>query len=171
MRLGERNFRRNCGLRLPPDGEMINGQAMGRVADLRYGLCRMSFNGCEVIAVYNALVYTGKTAALTDVARHMERYRMLMGIFGCDPYKIGKALEHFGVSGRRVKNTDGAQAFIMTFWTGVPLFSSVHTVFCVKTAEGTKVFNRYNNSEGAELFRSVSEAAGGHRIITIYRIL
>ena len=121
---------------------MINGQAVGRVADLRYGLCRMSFNGCEVIAVYNALVYTGKTAVLTDVARHMERYRMLMGIFGCDPYKIGKALEHFGVSGRRVKNTDGAQ-----------------------------VFNRYNNSEGAELFRSVSEAAGGHRIITIYRIL
>ena len=41
----------------PELGKMINGQGMGLVSKLRYGICPMSFNGCEVIAVHNALVY------------------------------------------------------------------------------------------------------------------
>ena len=76
---------------------MINGQALGHVSDMRYGLCPMSFNGCEVISVYNTLAYLGKPLPLPEISLYMERSRSLMGIFGCFPFSMGKALRHFGV--------------------------------------------------------------------------
>ena len=53
MLINRYNYEQN--LRCHIKDEMINGQGMGEVSKLRYGLCRMSFNGCEVISVYNAL--------------------------------------------------------------------------------------------------------------------
>ena len=78
------NYRENCrcAVRLP-EKEMINGQGRGDVSRLRYGICHMSFNGCEVISVYNALQYKGKPQPLPEVAAFMERYRLLMGFFRC----------------------------------------------------------------------------------------
>lgn len=72
-------------------GKMINGQGRGAVSKYRYGICHMSFNGCEVIAVHNALVYLGIPEKLSDIAFYMERFRMLFGFFGCNPYKIGQS--------------------------------------------------------------------------------
>ena len=50
----------------------------------------MAFNGCEVIAVYNALLYLGKSALLCDISFFMEKYKMLFGLFGCNPYALIK---------------------------------------------------------------------------------
>ena len=110
---------------------MINGQALGAVSQLRYGLCRMSFNGCEVISVYNALTYLGKAAPLPEIALYMEHFRMLMGIFGCYAGRIGRALEKFGAEYVRADKYRGEKAFIVSYWTGRPFLSSIHTVFCV----------------------------------------
>lgn len=154
----------------PEFGKMINGQGLGLVSRLRYGICRMSFNGCEVIAVHNALVYLGKPRPLREVAFYMERFRMLMGFFGCNAYRIGRALEHFGAECARVKNTDDAKAFIISFWTGRRFLSSIHTVLCVREGGSIKVYNRYNNVCTAELCGSVEEVAGRRRPIAIYRI-
>lgn len=127
------NLRHNTERTASPEvGRMINGQALGAVSKLRYGICRMSFNGCEVIAVHNALVYLGIPKPLTDIAFYMERFRVLMGFFGCNAYKLGKALKHFGAECSRVKTPDDSKAFIITFWTGRRLLSSVHTVFCIR---------------------------------------
>ena len=40
--------------------EIINGQGLGYVADMRYGLFPMSYNGCEMIAIYNLLILEGR---------------------------------------------------------------------------------------------------------------
>ena len=50
---------------------MINGQALGDVSKIKYGLFRMSFNGCEVIAVCNALEYLGSKITVERVSRYM----------------------------------------------------------------------------------------------------
>lgn len=153
-----------------PFGEMINGQALGRVSKYRYGLCPMSFNGCEVIAVHNALVYLNKPRPLGEIAFYMERFKSLFGIFGCNPYKIGKALANFGANHVRTKNADGAEAFIVTFWTKIPFLSSIHTVFCVRNDKGITVYNRANRCPGTRTYGKIEDFIGKRKPITLYII-
>ena len=75
MIIGKYNYRHNViKSRDFCNGNMINGQALNTVSEMRYGLCHMSFNGCEVISVYNALAYLKKT--------DIERYRALIEKLG-----------------------------------------------------------------------------------------
>lgn len=165
------NLRYNSEIAEQPEfGKMINGQGRGCVSKLRYGICCMSFNGCEVIAVHNALVYLGKPKPLKDIAFYMERFRMLMGFFGCNAHRIGKALRHFGAACERVRNADDSNAFIITSWNGFPFLSSIHTVFCVREGSCIRVYNRYNTVETAQLCRSTEEITGRHRPIAVYKI-
>jgi hypothetical protein len=155
----------------PEFGKMINGQGLGLVAKFRYGICPMSFNGCEVIAVHNALVYLKKPRPLAEIAYYMERFRVLMGFFGCNAYSIGKALRYFGAENVRSRNADGSQAFIITFWTKRPFLSEIHTVFCVRTDHGIAVYNRYNNCPTVRFCNTVEEIAGKRRPIAVYNLL
>ena len=168
------NLRHNSKNVPPPDfGKMINGQGMGNTANFRYGICHMSFNGCEVIAVHNALVWLGIPKPLSDVAFFMERYRVLMGFFGCNAYQLGKGLEHFGAAYRRtdkVSEAEASNAFIITFWTKKPFLSSIHTVFCVNRSNGIEVYNRYNNRNCTYICKNIEEIAGKRRPIAIYII-
>ena len=45
------NYKFNKNMPMPD--RFINGQALGMVSRLRYGLFPMSYNGCEILAVYN----------------------------------------------------------------------------------------------------------------------
>lgn len=165
------NLRHNRERTEPTEfGKMINGQGLGLVAKLRYGICPMSFNGCEVIAVHNALVYLGMPRSLAEISFYMERFRVLFGFFGCNAYSIGKALRYFGVRNTRTKSAEGADTFIMTFWTKRPFLSEIHTVFCVRTAYGIDVYNRYNNCPTVRRYRTVEEAMGKGRMIAVYII-
>lgn len=165
------NLSRNEGLLKHTEfGRMINGQGVGEVSHYRYGICRMSFNGCEVIAVHNALVYLGIPQKLSDIAFYMERFRMLFGFFGCNPYKIGKALEHFGAEFKKSRSAENAGAFIIVFWTKRPFLSSVHTVFCVRREYGTEVFNVYNRCSEAVIYKNIEELIGKRKPIAVYEI-
>jgi hypothetical protein len=166
-----RNLRHNTELVEPPEtGKMINGQGLGRVSQLRYGICRMSWCGCEVIAVHNALVYLGMPRPIAEISRYMERFRVLVGFFGCNAYKLGKALEHFGAVCKRSKEPGEAKAFIITFWTGRVLMSSVHTVFCVREGGSIRVYNIFNTCPEARLYSSVEAFIGRHKPIVVYII-
>ncbi|MBQ9899175.1 MAG: hypothetical protein IJM44_06960 [Ruminococcus sp.] len=153
----------------PAEGCMINGQGLGAVSKLRYGLCPMSFNGCEIISVYNALVYLNKPRPLSEIAFYMERYRLLFGVFGCDPYKLGKVLGHYGAAFERSEEAGDAKAFIISYWTGRRFMSSLHTVFCVRTARGIEVYNRYNDVPEVRTVRSAKELGRG-KPIAVYVI-
>lgn len=165
------NFRRNTALpEIPETGEMINGQGVGAVSKLRYGICHMSFNGCEVIAVHNALVYLGIPRPITEIARYMERFRVLIGFFGCNVFRLGKALSHFGASFTRAKTPGNAKAFIISFWTKRPLISSVHTVFCIREEKGIMVHNIYNSCPVPKMRDDLEALIGNHRPIAVYII-
>ena len=69
-----------------------------------------------------------------------------------------------------MKTPDDSKAFIITFWTGRRLLSSVHTVFCIRKENGIEVYNRYNSSHGAELCVSMDEVAAKKKTIAVYSI-
>lgn len=148
---------------------MINGQGIGEAAELRYGLFPMSFNGCEVIAVCNALEYLGIPQDICKVRDFMKRYLVFFGLFGCNIYCLGRALAHFGAEYEKSKSADGT-AFIISAWTGKPFRSSVHTVFCVRCADGIKVYNRYNNSPSELKYKSAEDIFGGRKPLVIYKL-
>lgn len=167
----EKNYRKNSNLYEKSFyGRMINGQAVDYVSGMRYGICRMSFNGCEVIAVHNALVYLQKARPVYEIARYMERFRMLAGFFGCNPFKIGDALEHFGVKYKKSGRIGSPELFIVSFWTGRRFMSTIHTVFCVHERNGILVWNRYNNCPDVRFYRNNSEFIGQKKIIAVYTI-
>ena len=166
----QRRYRYNCSLEDFADNEYINGQALGTVSKMRYGLCPMSFNGCESIAVYNAMIYLGKKPRLCDIALSLERFRMLFGIFGCNPGRIGRALAQYGADYRRTDNSENAEAFIISYWTGRRFLSSIHTVFCIRKDDGIYVFNQYNNSDRVYLISSAEELTGNRKPIAVYII-
>ncbi len=167
----KKNFRHNTGLTETPEfGGMINGQACGAVSGFRYGICAMSFNGCEVIAVHNALVWLGIPQSLADIAFYMERFRVLMGFFGCNAYKIGRALSHFGVKNAGSRRIGESQAYIVTFWTKIPFFSSIHTVFCVRTDSGTEVYNSSNRCTEMKIYKDIRQYIGKRKPIAVYSV-
>ena len=163
------NLRHNTERTEQPEfGRMINGQGLGLVSEMRYGICHMSFNGCEVIAVHNALVSLGKPQRLSDIAFYMERFRVLMGFFGCNAYCLGRALKHFGADCKRSRSIGDAESFIFTYWTKTPFLSSIHTVFCVRTDKGIAVYNNYNNCPDVRFYRSIEDFAGKRKPVAIY---
>ncbi len=149
---------------------MINGQDIGEVARIRYGLFPMSFNGCEVISVCNALEYSGKPRNVREVAKYMLRYAMVFGLFGCNPFCIGRALKHFGIESRRCDINSAGNAFILSSWTGIPFLSTIHTVFCVREGGRIKVYNRYNSCTCERWFDTVEKVFENCRIIAIYSL-
>lgn len=167
----KRNFL--CNSRIadaPESGVMINGQGCGAVSGFRYGICPMSFNGCEVIAVHNALVWLKIPRNLADIAYYMERFRWLWGFFGCSPFKIGKALSYFGAENTKSRNMEDASAYIVSFWTKMPFLSSIHTVFCIKTDRGTEVYNSYNNCADIKIYSDIRQYIGKRKPIAVYAV-
>lgn len=149
---------------------MINGQALGKTAKLKYGLFPMSFNGCEVISVYNALEYLNIPQEINDVRKYMERYAVFGGFFGCNIYCIGKALNHFGAEFEKAESADNAEAVIVSSWTGKPFLSTIHTVFCVRDNNEIKVYNRYNNLQSYMKYNSFEKIFGGRKPLVIYKL-
>lgn len=151
-------------------GRMINGQGLGDVSRLRYGLCRMGFNGCEVISVYNALQFIGKPQPLQEVAFFLEKYRLLLGFFGCNVFRLGKALDKFGAAYERIGEIGDTPAFIISFWTGRPMMSAVHTVFCTRENGRFKAYNRYNNCGTVRYGDAPEDIFGKYKPLAIYSI-
>lgn len=149
---------------------MIHGQNQGDMAKIRYGLFPMSYNGCEVISVCNALEYMGKPQPVKKVSRFMFRYSMIFGLFGCNPYCIGRALRHLGVENRRCDLESAGNAFILSSWTGRPFLSTIHTVFCVRENGRIKVYNRYNSCTCERYFDTTRKIFENRRTIAVYDI-
>lgn len=152
---------------------MINGQGLGDVKEQRYGLFPMSFNGCEVISVYNALHHVGRPQPIWELASYMERYRVLMGLCGCNVYTLGMVMRKFGADCKRVRDPekDGGDAFVVSYWTGKRFRSSIHTVFCQRKSNGVLVYNRYNSAPTEQLCPKLEDIIGKKRPITAYAVL
>jgi len=154
-RLSTRNYEHNQKIPLPD--APINGQSMGAVSGMKFGRSTVSYSGCEVIAVYNALHLLGRGQPFPEIARYMERFRILLGFWGANLFLLGRVLRHFGLHAKRVRNRariaaalGRGQTALFVYWVGKRFRSPVHTV-CIRQgkADTVCVYNQYNNCDRA----------------------
>lgn len=149
--LAERNYQYNQTIPLPT--ELVNGQALGAVSGVKFGLGTVSWNGCGVLAVFNTLVLCGVVVPLAEVAYHMEQCRTLWGLLGVNPYTLGRALRRWKLQAERLRDdtalSDAFQAgriCLLAYWTGRPFFSTMHIVSaCAEPSGRILVYNIYSN--------------------------
>ena len=115
-----RNFRYNQKIPLPEG--LINGQALGAVSGMKFGLSNMSRSGCEVIAVYNALLLHHKPAPFLEIARYMERFRVLLGFWGTNFFTLGHCMKHYGLHTDRVRQPEQVRDALMAGKTVVYVY-------------------------------------------------
>lgn len=168
-----RNFKNNRRLE-PEKTEYVCGQSIGNVPKYRYGLFSMEFNGCEIIAVYNALIYLKKPQPLCETAYFMERYRMAMGLFGCNPLSL---LRHPLLSKtkslklRRTTEIYSEGGYIVSLWLGFPLLSQIHTFFAIIGKDGAvTAYNRFSDCCLPSQYSTISELIYQKHLICIYAL-
>ena len=159
----------------------IYNQHIGPVSKLRFGLFKMSYNGCEIISVYNALKLKGKSASIADIAFEFEinGSSLLFGLFGSNPHLIGNYLRFHGIKYEKSTNESKSlkklvgygRVLILSFWTKKDKNNvrQIHTV-AVKCGKDGKyyVYNRYKNSKGVNKFNRFKQIYEGGIFIVCY---
>ena len=149
-RLSTKNYDRNRQIPLPEG--LLNGQALGAVSGMKYGRSTVSYSGCECIAVYNALLMNGTPFPFPEIARYMERFRVLFGFWGTNFLALGHCLKYFGLHVRRFRSRRKIAAALepdrpalLVYWTKRRFASSVHTV-CIRLCDPdtVEILNAYN---------------------------
>lgn len=169
------NYIYNC--RSDINSGYINGQALGKVSQFKFGFFRMSYNGCEVIAIYNALRLKRKGMPLSRIAFEMEvnGASTLYGIFGSNPYFIGNFLLANSIKfiraftavklGHYVRNNG---VYIISFWNTKTVFGGIHTVAATYYHNKFVVYNRYSNVSKLYYYGSIQSIYSKGRFIVGY---
>ncbi len=141
----------------------IFGQSNHPISSMRYGCFNMSYNGCELIAVYNALKYLGFFKPLYEIISDFERkgYIWLDGVFGTKPQTVGRYLADNGLQVKRfysAKEMDKAVKKDRCFIIIYAHLRGIHTVMARGIGENGEiaVLNRHNNSTREEIAASVT---------------
>ena len=116
------------------------------VADMRFGLKPMWYNGCGIIAVYNALLLLGFQNDLRKIVYYFERRgKMLWGLFGTKPWAIWRYIKKQGFKIRlcSYKKADNG-VYIITVWNKRP---GMHYMALKKTDSGLQVYNGYRRKD------------------------
>lgn len=157
---------------------LIYNQRDEQYAGLRYGIGRFAFNGCEIAAVYNALVLTGVKPELEALIGEFSSNgaMWLRGLWGTRPRRIGRYFDAHGIPYRRcatLAETEPAlgEVCLLSFWNGTPPFRGIHTVAVYNENGRIFALNRHYSSAGPAFFGSVAEVLGKKdRFITGYRL-
>lgn len=173
----DRSNNRKELMTIPLSDGLINGQSLGAVSGMKFGLGSIGHCGCEVIAIYNALLLSGKPQPFQKIAKYMERYSMMLGLWGTDPYALGHCLRHFGLKPRRLRSHESVRRVlesgkrcIYVYWTKRRMMSAIHTV-CMEMKGGQLyVYNAYNNL-GRPVVTKPDAYFHGRRLLTAYEVL
>lgn len=151
--LAQLNLRKN--LKLEKDGD--SGYSLGKyiyrqdtLEKMKFGNVNMKFAGCELIAVYNAIKdVNGSATKLSKIiySAEMLGYTVASGLFGTNPYRVGKLLTQFGLKYSVVRRPQKLERkrgnrYIISNWNTNSLFGKLHT-YMMKVMPGKKI-NSYN---------------------------
>ena len=155
-----------------PSGR-INGQGLGALSALPYGAWTMGNNGCEVIAVYNALWALRCPRPLPEIAEALERRGLLFnGFGGTNLSAVAAYLRAQGIKVTLLRRRDRARydaalqradCAILSFWTGRTLrrrngeWNTLHTVSVRRAGDGVEVCNCVNDSPAPYHAKSVAD--------------
>ena len=168
------NYKYNKSIFL--DNNILNGQGIGNLAKCRYGLFPMSYNGCEIIAVYNFRWLIGIPVSLCDIAKEIYPYgNAVMGLFGTMPQALNKYFKDNDISACKEndfykfrKEFDSKKYGIVSFWNTNSIFHGLHTVAIEKTSEGIIVYNKSNRIAHSVVYKSLDYYIDADRFICGY---
>ena len=158
----------------PDDTKFIFGQ--GALAGHRLYAAKADLTACEVIAVYNALIYLGSSKRFETVRCEFLRRGSLtlgfVGFFGGNPYSIKRVLKNFDVAHEPVlpdeMNRDGG--YIISFFNGK--HPSLHTIFCTRTDGKWLGYNIHSNDRRPMPFdpqKLTAQFIRGYRLEDIHK--
>lgn len=139
----------------------LNGQAIGELKMMRYGLSTVGKSGCGTLAAYNALLALGHPEPLAKVIREMEVYCCsVFGFLGSFTFMLPIFFRRRGISCKlrlSYRKTFESRYAVVAFWTKRPIFSGAHIVFLEQTDGKLTVYNRYSNRGSAYLYETPKE--------------
>ena len=123
------------------------------MSNLRYGFFSMAWNGCEMIALYNAMVALGRPADLAEISREMyPKSSVAWGFFGSNPLLLDRYFKAHDVPFQKTYRFDAFfdalpdhACGVLSFWNARRVFGSLHTVMVKR--EGDRIIE-YNKSNG-----------------------
>ena len=155
-----------------PSG-LLNGQDLPPLSQLPYGAWRMGCNGCEVIAVYNALLALGRPEPRPAVAAELEEKSLLFnGFGGTNLPALAAFFRRRGIGLKLLRRKDwgrydaafaAADCAVLSYWTGPRLrradkhWNTLHTVSLHPHPAGVSVCNVYGDSAKPVLAPSVEQ--------------
>lgn len=157
--------------------DIINGQGLGYVSKMRYGLFPMSYNGCEMIAIYNLLKLENRQGvSLTEICREMYRPACVFaGLLGSNVYVLDKYFTRHGMPVMKTLSRDKffelldhSKYGIISFWNADNPFNGVHTVCIERTADGYRIYNRSNKRDTPADYNDIDEVVSCRRFMAGY---
>lgn len=157
--------------------ELITNQNEPRFKKIKYGIFPVSFNGCGIIATYNAFILLGLNPPdfieLTKTFWHLGM-AILFGLAGNDVYKTHKVLQHYGISYKQVllgdlldTEAENDGVYIISVWNKRPPFHGIHTV-ALQIKNGTPTtYNMYSN---IGITTEPLDSLIGTRLIRAYKV-
>ena len=147
----------------------VFGQGLSEYGDLKYGKFSFGFNGGEIAAVYNALLFLGFSPDLSLLVHEFEINRMaaLSGFAGTDPRRLweffeGNDIPYEKFTERSVPNGDTVRegdVFIISYYYNslVKPLRGIHTV-CAAVRDGKfTVYNISDDDTEPAIFESLSD--------------
>ncbi len=151
----------------------VNGQKVCAYAKIPFGWCSIGYNGCVLLAIYNALLLAGYEPDLMDIRKHLHRF-WKPRFFGVRAWEVARCLKKLNVPFQRVSSGEevvsnmrpGKIAILLDWNRTVPFchftmgeeplsvlrfpdpFGGAHGVAAALTDRGLWcVYNRYSNRE------------------------
>lgn len=166
------------------NGKLVYGQGNKSVKNMKYGWKKLDYNGCEIIAVYNALKLQGyKGVNLPDIIAEFELNNMawLRGMLGTKPSDLSKYFiaHKIGVNSyERLKDFKNAtkvnSVYIVSFWNDSIPFDGIHTITVKDTRIGGRrkyvAYNRYNSATSTVSYNSIEDVLEEGTFICAYSI-
>jgi len=149
-------------------------------ANVFFGKTTMAFAGCEVLAVYNALLALGKDGGSDLIARLISDFERkgaaFQGWIGTSPLAIKKYLNKLGIQTRLVwdedKLSDSSVAIATIYNDRKDLYSQIHTIAFTKERDGYVAHNAMNGStESKSLKEAISVVSEDPKLICAIEIL
>jgi len=187
--IGQKSLHDIINIANDPTGIVYNQNA-GTIPNMRYGDYSMSWNGCELIAIYNAIQLLGGNRPLSTIINDFEHNGGMLlqpftqGYLGSNPFYIEGYMYSLGYSGQSTVGlslfTDWMSeggTFIMSIWNtaGKPL-EAAHTFAVQTTVSAGKVtyttYNRfgYSSDHAPDILYSMVDLLHGGAFIVGTRV-
>ena len=148
-----------------PNGALIF-QSGGAFPLLRYKHAKMSNVCCGILAVYNVLTLCGCDVDFLKLAAEFEQASVLAippGVFGTNPFLIGRCLAAYGVSYKKYRTLDELENALTSGKLGIIsyMFGRIdprgHTFAFERTADGVITYNRFSDDRNTGFAPSVHD--------------